>query len=728
VTPEQEARLAEALRHVEMGFRVFSVWPTDPDGTCRCPNGANCVDSPGKHPIPPNGFHAGSRDHGRVRAMLSAAIDPNYGLCWPEHDRRRVVILDIDGDDWKAKIEALKATHGPLPATKTTRTPSGGLHLFYLWPDDVPLPDGNQFHGFVIRLPWKGYVVGPLSRIGTVAYLDLGIDEIAELPRAWADGAATTGALITVTGNGFVVPDVIPEGSRHDAIRDYVASRWNKGLPKDEIVELVRRVVVPRFAKPMPEERLAEEIERGFDTARRKWSEPAGASRPPPPPPTIPPNLPATFWEARPALTRIRDAAWSRQRSPDAVFAGVLTRLTAALPHEIALPPIAGTAAGTGLIAAIVAGTGGGKSSSAGVAREVTTGGIEVRSIPGGTGEGMVEALFDMVEVEVTKNGKTSKTRVRQQVSHNLFAYVDEVTKMLKVGGRDGATVYEMLRQSFSGTDLGEQNATAERRRVVRQGQYSVGILIAAQPVALGPLFEDLDLGTPGRFVWLSGTDPGIPDSAPPFPTGQIDLDLPAGWNVTLFDNANIGSPWRYHARVDQAVADEIRGRDLVKSRGQGNGDAWGGHRDLIRLKVAFALAVLDHRVEVRPSDWALSGIVADTSDAVRAYAEKVVGARARRDEDDVTGRVVRREIAKQEALTVNAVVAVARWIGSLVWQEPDGSLSPGKARSLLYRPRREHFDDGLEHAKQSGWVRVVEEAGQGTDKSRLRRGEVKPA
>ena len=72
MTPQQEARIAEALRHVEMGFAVMSVWSTEADGTCRCQKPHADKKSRGKHPIPRDGFKAATRDPKMVTAMLSA--------------------------------------------------------------------------------------------------------------------------------------------------------------------------------------------------------------------------------------------------------------------------------------------------------------------------------------------------------------------------------------------------------------------------------------------------------------------------------------------------------------------------------------------------------------------------------------------------------------------------------------------------------------------------------
>lgn len=55
-------------------------------------------------------------------------------------------VLDIDTADGKqgqASLDALEAAHRPLKPTYTVRTPSGGRHLYYAWPEEVPGADGS---------------------------------------------------------------------------------------------------------------------------------------------------------------------------------------------------------------------------------------------------------------------------------------------------------------------------------------------------------------------------------------------------------------------------------------------------------------------------------------------------------------------------------------------------------------------------------------------------------
>ena len=276
-------RTSVALAHLKQGFAAFSVWSTTPSGQCRCRLGAACTGA-GKHPIPEKGFHAASTDPKTVSTMLSADSQPNYGLVWP--DGPDVVFSwDLDGPTWRADLNALQGIHGPLPRTKTTTTPSGGRHAYYRWPQGVPVPDGNRLHGFVVRWPMKGYVVGPGSRINGAVYTSNDAD-IADFPLAWAESAniganrAESGDIRESEGfsgeSAYALPESVETGHRHDEITRFVASRWNKGLSRADIEIVVRRDLVPAFTEPPSEAKLRRDIDEAIRTAEKKWGIPGG--------------------------------------------------------------------------------------------------------------------------------------------------------------------------------------------------------------------------------------------------------------------------------------------------------------------------------------------------------------------------------------------------------------------------------------------------------------------
>ncbi len=128
--PTAEDRIRAATWFADRGFGVFSVWSADPDGTCRCTKRAACG-SPGKHPIGRQGFLEHTRDPERIRTLLSAASEPNYGLVCPDG----VFVLDVDGDG-VARLAELEARLGPLPPTLRTNT-AHGQHVFLRWPAEA---------------------------------------------------------------------------------------------------------------------------------------------------------------------------------------------------------------------------------------------------------------------------------------------------------------------------------------------------------------------------------------------------------------------------------------------------------------------------------------------------------------------------------------------------------------------------------------------------------------
>ncbi len=261
--PSPEDRIRAALWFAERGFGVFTVWSTDPDGTCRCPKEKACENA-GKHPVTAHGFTDATTDPTRIRTLLSAGSQPNYGLVCPEG----VLALDVDGEGI-ARLAELERRLGALPPTLRTRT-ANGEHVFLRWPSDLPRPIG-QLWGFVTR--WgsgqgAGYVIGPRSvHASGAVYTPGAVFEIAELPEAWAHDVlapqpATEDAIEIHAG--YELPPAGYRGSRYDAIRDFVASRYMRGISREEILAAVLTVLAPRFAESLSEPDLRSRFDRAW--------------------------------------------------------------------------------------------------------------------------------------------------------------------------------------------------------------------------------------------------------------------------------------------------------------------------------------------------------------------------------------------------------------------------------------------------------------------------------
>jgi hypothetical protein len=260
--PTAEDRIKAALWFVERGFSAFSVWSADERGHCRCPKGVLCT-SPGKHPIPPRGFEDATTDAQRIRTMLSAASEPNYGLLPPPG----VFALDVDDDgDGIARLARLEALYGPLPATLRTQT-ANGQHIFLRWPDGLPRPLHKMF-GYVTR--WgsgsqAGYVIGPRSvHPSGVAYEPVsGAFEIATLPDSWAQAALEGERAPLVSIGGRALPE---PGGRHDWLRD--RARYYRGVMDNR--DVLRAALLAENSR-LPQPKTADEVDRAIGEVFEKF-------------------------------------------------------------------------------------------------------------------------------------------------------------------------------------------------------------------------------------------------------------------------------------------------------------------------------------------------------------------------------------------------------------------------------------------------------------------------
>ena len=413
---------------------------------------------------------------------------------------------------------------------------------------------------------------------------------------------------------------------------------------------------------------------------------------PPPAEPERPKlNLPDDFWQARPELAHIRQAAHARMRSADAVFAVVLARLAALTAPFVQLPRPVGSSGTLDFLVALIGSSGSGKSSAGRTAEELID--IDddgVRVVPLGSGEGLIEAFFDWETITDT-DGK--KKREKQQKKRAVLAMLDEGQALAEMGGRKGSTLLTTIRSAWSGDLLGQANASDERKRELKPGKYRFAMVAGFQLEHATGLLDDAAGGTPQRFVFLAAQDPAIPRRPGPWP-GEL--------------------PWRARARqagplgLDDAVADEIAERSWLRSTGQVQIDPLDSHRDLVRLKVASLLAILGDRDDVDPEDWRLAGIVTDTSDAVRASIVSAAVWRAQEAEQRMRGQMAGRKAHVDTEDAARALEGAARAMARHVHR---GKCEGGcKRRCVSRAPAGKHLkectaDDAIDLARANGWI-----------------------
>jgi hypothetical protein len=493
-----DARIRAALWFAERGFAVFSVWSANGAGACRCPKGGQC-DNPGKHPITPHGFLDATRDPERIRTMLSAASQPNYGLVAPDG----VFILDVDGAGL-ALLAALEAELGPLPPTLRTNT-AHGEHIFLRWPADLPRPIGQLF-GFVTR--WgsghdAGYVIGPRSvHASGVEYVPAGdCFEIAELPAAWAvralgpagDKEPDRGPLIEIDAGGYRLPDHGYSGSRYEAVLRYMASRYKRGLAREEIWGGVVAGLAPRFAEPLSTDELRTRFERAWKRTSERLGEPVVEDEELPSGGTVAvtADWPAPMAEAAfhgPAGEITQAVAPYTEADPAGVLGTLLAMCGACMGHGRYI--YQGAAQTANIFVVLVGETSAGRKGTAGsLAREVMSAaypGWDRIVVAGlGSGEGLTGYLDRVKETE-----------------HRALVIEAEFGRLLTVMAREGSTLSPVMRDAWDGGPMGR--CLAREQTLITW--HHVGISAHITPAELREKMTSVDAagGFGNRFLWLA--------------------------------------------------------------------------------------------------------------------------------------------------------------------------------------------------------------------------------
>ncbi len=320
-----------------------------------------------------------------------------------------------------------------------------------------------------------------------------------------------------------------------------------------------------------------------------------------------------------------------------------------------------------------------------------------------GGGKGAAEAAAaDVIDLPATKKAgigsgegilhqyakyhpqtKTEPGGVEQHTTRVVFTAA-EVDQLSALKGRTGSTLLPMLRDAWSGAQLSFAYVDETKRLHVDTHAYRLCLTVGVQPGRASVLLDDVDGGTPQRFLWLPTTDPDIPSVAPDNPGRWGSWRMPDLPTVDLFTGR------RPITVCDEAVA-AIDAAAVARHRG--DGDAIDGHALLCRLKAAAALAALDGRLEVRGDDWALSQVLMAVSDATRDTVRRQLSkvfADANRAKGRADGeRAVMADEVRDEAALHRVVEAIRRALAG-------GPLSRAKVRKTINSRDREYFEAAL--------------------------------
>ncbi|WP_460358983.1 hypothetical protein [Mycobacterium sp. ZZG] len=380
------------------------------------------------------------------------------------------------------------------------------------------------------------------------------------------------------------------------------------------------------------------------------------------------------FWSATDQLKLIYQWARASYVAPWALLYAVLLRAIATTGPHVMLPgPPAPASLNMGVV--LVGRSGAGKGVTDKLSRVVWPADIHEEGL--GSGQGIAE-LF--------KEQKNPEDRITR-----ALITVSEIDHLAALNAGQGNNTRAALKAALTGDRLGSKGASLATTRAVPADSYRMCLSISAQFGHTAVLMDDVSGGTPQRLAWAPVTDPEMPDEPGPIPDRVLDTAVPS-WALAGPQVLMQYGPPEIRAYINAGLL----------ANGRGLGEAIDGHRTLTRLKVAAALAVLDHRMVVSAGDWELSEAIMaksdDTRNSVLEYDRQAARAKVR---DRAIGRAVFDEmIDDRHAKTVRS--RILRLLAS-------GPMSRSELRRAMGKQHyREAFDAVLPHLEEVSQVVTI--------------------
>ncbi|MBW4026336.1 MAG: DUF3987 domain-containing protein [Acidobacteria bacterium] len=475
--------LSEALDYAKRGWLTVPLH-NPKQGVCSCRKKA--CGSPGKHPRTAHGLKDASKDAAQIKSWWQQWPEANVGIVTGRESG--LLVLDVDGEDGKASLQALIEEHGSLPKTLCALTgrmgrddKRNGCHYYFRAPAGATIRNSASVLGKGLDIRAEGgYVVAPpsLHPSGRLyEWLAPGIvpgQPLADAP-AWmlaklADGKPAQQQ--TAPAQQGTQTASIGEGGRNHALASLGGAMRRKGMTPAAIEAALLAENAARCTPPLPDAEVRE-IARSVSRY-----EPAETGRTIQARPTEQPTAPAPEQQKRQWPAPMGEAAYYglagefvRTIAPhtEADPAALLVQVLVALGSIIGRGPHYRAGADkhhANLFAVIV-----GNSSKA---RKGTSWG-EVNRVAGitdlhwsktrissglSTGEGLIHAVRDSITESVPIKEKGRVIDTQEQVTDagetdkRLLCVEGELGQTLQCAAREGSTLSAVVRQAWDGVPL----------------------------------------------------------------------------------------------------------------------------------------------------------------------------------------------------------------------------------------------------------------------------------
>jgi hypothetical protein len=513
--------LKTALAYAERGWLVVPLH-NPKQGVCSCRK-KNCS-SPGKHPRTEHGLNDGSKDPKQIARWWEKWPDANLGILTGHESG--LVVLDVDGMDGKASLQALTAAHGSLPKTLCAKTgrmgtdgKRAGAHYYFRAPVGVPIRNsaGVLGKGLDIRAD-GGYVVAPPSlHPSGLLYEWLAPEQpLADVPPwmlAKLTGAKPAPAAQTPPAQG----EVIAEGGRNAALASLAGSMRRRGMTPAAIEAALMKENDARCKPPLP---ASEVREIARSVARYEPAAPMRSAELAPEPVTGKPprQMPAPLGEA--AYYGLA-GEFTRLVGPEteADPAALLFQFLAAMGSIIGRGPHYRVGAARHYANLFMVIVGNSAKARKGTSWGEVHGACELidlswwkRRITSGlsTGEGLIHAVRDEIRESVAIKEKGKVAEYQEQVTDpgepdkRLLCVESELGRALQSAARDGNTLSPVIRLAWDGDAL--RVLTKNSRETCAEPHIS--IIGHITNTELQKLLSESDAanGFANRFLWVCST------------------------------------------------------------------------------------------------------------------------------------------------------------------------------------------------------------------------------
>lgn len=400
---------------------------------------------------------------------------------------------------------------------------------------------------------------------------------------------------------------------------------------------------------------------------------------------------PDDLWTRRAGLQHLRRFAQSRNVNPWGMLGCVLARVVASTPPTLVTPPLIGGDGSLNTFIALVANSGGGKGAVMQAARDAvavtSTGGfpVDVPEFPGGTGEGLVRRYVPPPPPKKDEQPRPTITRALVNES--------EVSNLEALGGRQGATLVPTLLKMWSGEQAGFTNSSEETTTNIEAHTYRLAMITQVQPSNAPAILKYEGSGLPQRYVWLPAW---IEDG-----TEWVNEDV---------DPLQVQVP-NQHERTVMTLPDSVAHYVVADYHARGarsfdvDADPLEGHRNMLQIKLACGMALLDGRATVNLEDWELARLVMvkhmDTLGLVRSQ----LAAKANREAQRRGERERAAKLEQQERLEQRARDHVVRHL-----ERSEGTANMAACRYGAKGDIRKLVPDVFEVLEAEGLIQVSDE------------------